>query len=342
MINQQFPNAICLRELGRGKGGIVIETKLHYQCDCVDEAGIDDCRNANENENDEQCQTTEEEPSIAIKVAKRSFPPRSEEKVTSILTTYLGQSDVLCIPSNVVNHFAYSLFIMPVYEFGNIKEVKERIGSLRSVQLNAISVQVLRALIELEKCDIIHMDIKPDNILVESLNPLRIRLADFDRCIVRDKQEKSYYKCSDGTPIFMPPEIFSLRNANQLIEATTASSVWSLGVVLSEIATNHCAFIKTFQDLARFFTSVKEKASLQRVLEELQEQAVGMSQQTECTEYSSSENFRHITNAGWKEFWSFVDSLVVFEAERRPSLKEITSSHWISDFIISERHRSKR
>ena len=84
--------------------------------------------------------------------------------------------------------------------------------------------EILDALEYLFKKDILHRDIKPQNILI---NNNTIKISDFGFAKSFEKNELITTFC--GSPLYMAPEIILNR------EYTYLSDVWSLGVVLYEL-----------------------------------------------------------------------------------------------------------
>jgi serine/threonine protein kinase len=75
---------------------------------------------------------------------------------------------------------------------------------------------------------IVHRDIKPANILVQSLKPLHVKLADFGFSRI-----SADLTTICGTPVYMAPEIFHHGRSY-----TPAVDIWSLGLVAYECAYN--------------------------------------------------------------------------------------------------------
>jgi len=67
-------------------------------------------------------------------------------------------------------------------------------------------LQLLEALAHLYSHNMVHQDLKPDNILVKNVSPFHFRLADFGLA-----KDKSTLKTLYGTEAYRVPEIFTAR-----------------------------------------------------------------------------------------------------------------------------------
>ena len=94
-----------------------------------------------------------------------------------------------------------------------------------------IMQQCLSAMIHYMLRNLIHRDIKPDNIMFGTDG--NVRLCDFGVSSSLHKDEKEHSEI--GSRIFMAPEIF-LHNYNKQCD------VWSLGVTLYHMVTGNYAF----------------------------------------------------------------------------------------------------
>lgn len=79
-------------------------------------------------------------------------------------------------------------------------------GKIPEDMVRTIARQVLRALHYLHKRRITHRDIKPDNILIASLDPLRVKLSDFG--LSKVTQEETFLKTFCGTLLYCAPEVY--------------------------------------------------------------------------------------------------------------------------------------
>ena len=114
---------------------------------------------------------------------------------------------------NIVQYEDYHEFEQWIYIFmeyvphGELsKELRDH-GPLPEPMVQTITRQVLHALEYLHRRNITHRDIKPDNILIASRDPLIVKLADFglSKSI---KNQETFLKTFCGTLLYCAPEIY--------------------------------------------------------------------------------------------------------------------------------------
>lgn len=72
--------------------------------------------------------------------------------------------------------------------------------------VQTITRQILHALHYLHRQKVTHRDIKPDNILVSSFDPLHVKLSDFG--LSKAVQEETFMKTFCGTLLYCAPEVY--------------------------------------------------------------------------------------------------------------------------------------
>lgn len=115
---------------------------------------------------------------------------------------------------------------MVYYPNGNLRQLMSALKPLDKVQL---LLQFLAGLRHAHGMNIVHRDIKPEKILVETLSPFKIRIADFG-----EAKEDVHLKSFCGTRPYMAPEIWLNQPDKKPIRYTKAVDIWSLGAVISE------------------------------------------------------------------------------------------------------------
>ena len=102
--------------------------------------------------------------------------------------------------------------------------------------------QIISALKYLYNLKILHRDLKPQNILLDSNNS--IKLTDFD--FAKITNDDNLFKTICGTPLYMAPEIIKYKKYNN------KSDLWSLGVILFQMITGkHPYKAKTHFELVK-------------------------------------------------------------------------------------------
>jgi serine/threonine protein kinase len=129
---------------------------------------------------------------------------------------------------------------------GSLKQFLEKNGGKLPVkQAVEMTVGILDGLEFLHSRNIIHRDIKPDNVLLQGKTP---RLTDFG--ISRILKTNSFsVNAVSGTPPYMSPEAFKRKR-------TVGTDIWSVGVVFYQLLTGGMPF--EGNDIAEIYVSVKE------------------------------------------------------------------------------------
>ncbi|KKZ67461.1 hypothetical protein EMCG_06837 [[Emmonsia] crescens] len=96
--------------------------------------------------------------------------------------------------------------IMEYVPGGELSAYLNQCHHLAEEQVKTISRQILHALQYLHRRKITHRDIKPDNILIQSFDPLCVKLSDFG--LSKVTQEESFMKTFCGTLLYCAPEVY--------------------------------------------------------------------------------------------------------------------------------------
>ena len=161
---------------------------------------------------------------------------------------------------NLINFFGsfeikkdeYDCIVMNHGKFGNLIEFQNNLISknyLSESILCFISYQILCGLSHLNKCKIIHYDIKPQNIIVE--DTLNLQIIDYsiseDYSALNSQQIKLKFR---GTSFYMAPEV--LRTDCIDIEDISKVDLYSFGVVLYYFAFGYFPFDLKNEDIKKY------------------------------------------------------------------------------------------
>ncbi|KAJ5729631.1 uncharacterized protein N7483_004139 [Penicillium malachiteum] len=151
-----------------------------------------------------------------------------------------------------IDHHEHDRWIYIIMEYvpgGELSTFLQSPGKIPEEMVQTITRQLLRALHYLHQRRITHRDIKPDNILIASLDPLRVKISDFG--LSKVTQEETFLKTFCGTLLYCAPEVYPDYETYRIGEArkrrrvgdpppktspySQAVDMWSLGAVLYHI-----------------------------------------------------------------------------------------------------------
>ncbi|XP_067270783.1 LOW QUALITY PROTEIN: obscurin [Pseudorasbora parva] len=172
-------------------------------------------------------------------------------------------------------------------------------GSVTEREVQLYIQQVLEGIGYIHNMNILHLDIKTDNILMVSPAREDLKICDFGFCQEIDNSRHQYSKF--GTPEFVAPEIVHQE------PVTVATDIWSLGVVTYLCLTCHCPFF-----------GENDRATLMKVAEGL-------------LYWDTPE----ITSRS-VEAQDFLHRVLQPDAEMRPSASECLSHEWFQGYYEDE------
>ncbi len=125
-------------------------------------------------------------------------------------------------------------FIMEYVEANTLKKRIEKCGALPPEEIIFYTKQILHALIHTHGQNIIHCDVKPQNIML--LDGGHIKLTDFGIARVIDSEDNVESDKAVGTVYYISPE----QASGRVIDGR--SDIYSLGVMMYEMATGRLPF----------------------------------------------------------------------------------------------------
>ncbi|KAJ5566616.1 hypothetical protein N7535_008254 [Penicillium sp. DV-2018c] len=216
-------------------------------------------------------------------------------------------------------HDRWIYIIMEYVPGGELSTYLQSQGMIAEEMVRTIARQVLRALHYLHKRRITHRDIKPDNILIASLDPLRVKVSDFG--LSKVVEQETFLKTFCGTLLYCAPEVYpdyeqyrrgefrKRRRAGDPPPKTSpynqSVDIWSLGAVLFHILSGVPPFTGRAEDRG---------AQLLRTI------------------MTSDADFDVLRRAGVSESGiDFVAQLLNRDPHSRPTEKECFQHPWIAE-----------
>ena len=127
------------------------------------------------------------------------------------------------------NEFA---LIMEYIPGGTLKEYIKKNKQLNEEESKIILKQILEIILYCHKMNIIHHDLKPDNILFTDDNHKQIKIIDFGISSLM------YDKSDAGSLLYLPPEIITHKD----MTSSPSVDIWSIGCIFGEMLKGECLF----------------------------------------------------------------------------------------------------
>ena len=171
-----------------------------------------------------------------------------------------------------------------------------------------ITYQILEGLNYLYRCNIVHCDIKPQNIIIN--DHLEVKIIDFsiadDISNIKENEIKLKYK---GTPLYIAPEVIKQQKIN--IKDYHKVDLFSLGIMLYRLAFGKYPFNIKYDD--------NDAIIYNKIM--------------------SNWKVENIDNEFSFYFIDFLNGLLNNNIEKRMNIKEAMNHHWIkgADILMKEK-----
>ena len=249
---------------------------------------------------------------IAIKVLKKKKKNTKNEMI--ILSKLKNKNIVNFYQGYIKGNIDF--LIMDFAKYGHLKEFTKKTLKryvLSEQLLNFINYQLLNALKYNKTCKIAHLDIKPNNIIIDEY--LNVKLIDYSVSLDFSKIKTQDIKlCFCGTNVFMAPEVMKTEKIK--VKDLDKVDLYSLGMTLYYLAFGKFPFDINVNDI-----NSNERIYDKKTKNELKIE-------NENGEYS-------------KHFIDFLTRLLEKDIDKRISLNEAINDYWVKGAHILFQEKEK-
>jgi serine/threonine protein kinase len=176
-----------------------------------------------------------------LRAVKRIDKEKLNEKALKMIIKEYDIVSQLDHP-NIIKFYDYKEFDRYIYIFmdyypeGDLITYEEQFAYINECTAWLIFRQVLDALVYLHEHNVIHRDIKLENILLKDSVTMTVVLADFGFAEILPKNNR-FVTDVKGTPVYIAPEMFTGKPYNGYY-----ADIWALGVTLYAMVCGHMPF----------------------------------------------------------------------------------------------------
>lgn len=178
---------------------------------------------------------------VAVKVLKNEYVEDDDfvkkfamEAQSAASLTHQNIVSVFDVGSSMIDNQKCNYIVMEYVDGPTLKDIINEKGALSTEEVVHYGVQIAKALECAHRNNIIHRDIKPHNILIDSNNDVKV--TDFGIARISTSSTITYTSTVLGTVHYISPE----QAKGKFIDEK--SDIYSLGIVLYEIATGKVPF----------------------------------------------------------------------------------------------------
>mmetsp|Transcript_1032 Transcript_1032/g.2157 ORF Transcript_1032/g.2157 Transcript_1032/m.2157 type:complete len:806 (-) Transcript_1032:241-2658(-) len=247
-----------------------------------------------------RCTSTKDLKEYAVKVLRLGDPSCREDIGQGKIFNRIGHKNIIQL-FEILQDKDHLYFVMELATGGDLFDRIVRESYFSERKASTVFRKITRALKHLHSRDIVHLDLKPENMIYNTLDDdAEIKLCDFGFATLMKEDERLNRMC--GTPQYVAPEILLQSGYGK------EADMWSLGVILYIMLVGRFPF---FGDRA-LDSAAQQKQIMRRIV---------------ACQYTFPDNVASRLSGPAKDL---VRRLLVVDPRRRLTAEQVLQHEWIS------------
>ncbi|CAD8068490.1 unnamed protein product [Paramecium sonneborni] len=278
---------------------------------------------------------------FALKIIRNSDNLKKQAQVETKILLTIQEKDPMNIQAIVKlqDHFIFRGHQCLVFEkldctlFDMLKQQLFRGFDYET--LKKITYQIVKGLNFLRQCNIVHCDLKPENIMISDIQQKVVKIVDFGTGCFEGDQFFTYIQ----SRYYRAPEVFFGLNYAYEID------MWSLACVIAELHTGKPLFpgeneIEQFHLIMEVIGSPKPEFALKCPRKKIFFDELGYPKKT-IKQYRKpkSINLNELLKTTEEDLVDFIQKCLVWESELRMKPNEAIQHPWIKNLAVQEKNK---
>lgn len=181
---------------------------------------------------------------FALKTSYYAHPNRAMDEEAEALRRCAGSPHVVRCHAVLRGAGGEPAYVLEFMDAGTLGDLLGRRGGrgIPECALAEVAARCLQGLAHVHSRGVAHLDLRPDNLLVNSRGDIKIGDFSVSRILHGRADERRKVSISVGSPMYLSPERFE-PDAHAGPRGAIAADVWAFGVTVLELFLGRCPFL---------------------------------------------------------------------------------------------------